>query len=200
MAWVATAIIGSAVIGGVVSSNASRSAANAQRAGYDAATAEQQRQYDQTREDFAPWRDAGSAALGRLTTASTGDNSNFFASPDYNFVRSEGNRNIGNSFAARGGAASGNALRALSEYNQNLASGQYQNWWNNQANLAGIGQSATSSTAQAGANAANNISNNYAASGDARASGIMGSANGWMNSLNSGLGNFLLYRGGYFGK
>jgi hypothetical protein len=200
MSWVAAAIAGGAIISGVLSSKAAGNAANAQQQSADAATNEQRRQYDLTRSDFAPWRTAGEGALNRLTTASTGDTSSFFTSPDYNFTRTEGNRDIGSSFAARGGAASGNALRALAEFNNGLASRQYSDWWNRQAGLAGVGQQATGSTAAAGQNAANNISQNYLASGDARASGIIGSANSWSNSLNSGLNNYLLYRGGYFGK
>jgi hypothetical protein len=196
----AAAILGSSVISAVAGSSAARSAANAQVRASDQATAEQQRQYDQTRADYAPWRATGESALGRLNAASTGDNSNFFASPDYNFTRTEGQRDIGNSFAARGGAASGNALRALTEFNQNLASRQYGNWWDRQAGLAGIGFNGTSATAQAGQNAANNISGNYLAAGDARASGVLGSANSWMNTANSGLQNWLLFRGGYFDK
>lgn len=182
-----TAIIGGALIGGVASSRAAKQ----QQKGYDAATAEQARQYDQTREDFAPWRDTGRSALDRLGRASTGDFSDFTASPSYEFVRDEGQRNMGNSFAARGGAFSGNALRALTEFNQNLASTEYGNWWNRQAGLAGVGQSATQSTAQAGQNAANNIASNYIGAGNARASGVMG-----MNdAIQGGIGNWAYYRG-----
>lgn len=187
----AAAIIGGSVIGGVASAISSKKAADAQRAGYDAATREQARQYDQTRDDFAPWRQTGTAALGRLDRASTGDMSDFYRSPGYNFVRNEGQRDIGNSFAARGGAFSGNALKALTEYNQSLASTEYGNWWNRQAGLAGAGQGATESTAIAGRNAANNISANYAGAGNARASGIMGVN----NAIQGGIGNWLYYRG-----
>ena len=35
--------------------------------------------------------------------------------------------------------------------------------------------------------------------GDARASGIMGGANSWAGGINSGINNYLLARGGYFG-
>lgn len=187
MAWVATAIVGSALIGAYSADKA----ADKSKAGYDAASLEQSRQYDQTREDFAPWREAGQNALGRLTNASTGDLSEFQASPGYEFVRSEGQRDIGNSFAARGGAASGNALRALAQYNQGLASNEFGNWWNRQAGLAGVGQAATQSTANAGANAAANIGNNLIGAGNARASGVMGVN----NAIQNGLGNALYLYG-----
>src|SRR5688572_5042530 len=54
----------------------------------------------------------------------------FKASPDYQFRRDEGNRNILGGYGAAGGsgAFSGNALKALSDFNQNLASGEFQNF------------------------------------------------------------------------
>lgn len=139
------------------------------------ATAEQRRQYDLARQDQMPWLESGRSALGRLDRASTGDMSQFFTSPDYNFRRSEGQRDIGSSFAARGGAASGNALRALSEFNSNLASGEFGNWWNRTASQAGVGQTTASNLGSLGANAATNIGNiNMGAATNAGQFGIAG--------------------------
>lgn len=133
--------------------------------------------------------------------------SGFFASPDYNFRRQEGQRDIGNSFAARGGAFSGNALKALAEYNSNLASGEYGNYFNRLAGLLNAGQGGTAQTAHAGANMANNISstlgntaanvgNNLIGAGNARASGIQGQYNAYGDTIGflGGLG------GSYFGN
>ena len=129
------------------------------------------------------------------TAGGAPDMSSFFTSPDYNFRRDEGMRGLGNSFAAQGGAFSGNALRALSEFNSNLASGEFGNYWNRMAGLADMGQGGTAQTANAGANMANQISGinqnlaagqsrNTLAAGDARASGITGR----YNALSDGLG------------
>jgi hypothetical protein len=132
------------------------------------------------------------------------DPNGFTASPDYAFRRGEGMRGIEGSFSARGGAQSGNALRALTEFNSNLASGEYGNWFqrqqseydrwfNRNAALAGIGQTATN---QAGSGAlqtgqgiagnamqtGSNIGNALIGQGDARASGIIGGANAWGNA------------------
>lgn len=200
MSWIATAIVGGAVIGGISQSNAAGRAASAQEQGNQLSIDEQRRQYDLTRSDFAPFREIGYGAAKRLNAASTGDMSGFFASPDYNFRRTEGTRDVGNSFAARGGAASGNALKALEEFNSGIASGEYGNWWNRQAGLLDAGQGGTAQTAQAGTNAANNISAGYQNIGDARASGLIGQGNAVGNALNTGLNSYLLYRGGYFGN
>jgi hypothetical protein len=193
MAAVTAGVVAS-VAGGVIAANGARSAANTQSRAADAATAEQRRQYDLTRQDQQPWIQAGTGALDRLTTASTGDNSNFFASPDYEFRRTEGERGIENSAAARGGAFSGNALRALSDYNSNLASGEYGNWWNRQAGLAGIGQSAVNQVGAAGQASANNIGQLQMASGDARASGILGQSNAINGGINNALNAWMMTR------
>jgi hypothetical protein len=112
--------------------------------------------------------------------------------PDYQFTLQQGTKNIGNTFAARGGAASGNALRALSEFNQGLASNQVDNFLNRRMNLVDGGSRATSNTQQAGQNYAQGYGNAQQAQGDARASGIMGVANSLANGLNGGVNNYLM--------
>lgn len=134
---------------------------------------------------------SGAAPGNALTTP---DYSAFFKSPDYEFRRSEGNRNINNSFAARGGALSGNALRALTEYNSNLAAGEFGNYFNRQAALAGIGQTANSQSAQVGMATTSNIGNALTNAGNARASGIVDRT----NALTGGIAD-LAGMAGYYG-
>ena len=88
MSWVATAIVGTAVIGGIASDRASE----AQQEGVDASVAESRRQFDLNREDLAPFRESGVSALGRLNALAEGDTSGFFTSPGFEFVRDEGLR------------------------------------------------------------------------------------------------------------
>lgn len=64
MPW--ATIIGS-VAGGLLSSGAASDAADAQAGAAASATAEQKRQYDTTRADFAPYRAAGTSALSKLS-------------------------------------------------------------------------------------------------------------------------------------
>jgi hypothetical protein len=64
MTWVATAIVGSAVVG----ASASKSAAKTQAGAAAQASDVQQRQYEQTREDQAPFRQGGLIAQNRLMT------------------------------------------------------------------------------------------------------------------------------------
>jgi hypothetical protein len=187
VAYTAAAVgaIGSAAISKKSSDKASRS----QKKWRFAAIDEQKRQYDQTREDYAPWREGGADALGRLNRASTGDMSDFRVSPGYQFRLGEGQRAMDNRFSNRSGG--GNAMRALVEYNQNFASNEFGNWWNRQAGLSGVGQAATQGTAIAGMNSANQIGSQYGQLGN-----NLGSINMWHganmnNALQSGLSNML---------
>jgi hypothetical protein len=126
---------------------------------------------------------AQSAAPVQPRTVGPVDYSRFYSSPDYQFALTEGLKGVENSAAARGGLYSGNAMRALQERGAGIASQQYGNYVNRLAALAGIGQSATQTGAQLGAQMSGNVSNLLAAQGDARASGIAGSANAWGSAL-----------------
>lgn len=67
MSAVATAIVGGAVIGGYMTSQASKSAASSAAGAADRANALSDAQFQQTRTDMAPWRNAGSSAIGQLS-------------------------------------------------------------------------------------------------------------------------------------
>lgn len=205
MGWLGKALggIGGFLIGGpagakaglaigsaVDSAASSKKAGKTQSKAYDAGILEQRRQFDLLRQDQQPWMQAGQQALGRLQ-----DPNAFTASPGYQFRLGEGQRDMGNSFAARGGAFSGNALKALTQYNQNMASNEYGNWWNQQAGLAGVGQAATNVVGQAGMNTGANVAKLLGQAGGARASGIVGSA----NAINAGVNDLALLYGYYKG-
>lgn len=188
----AVALAGAAVVGAGASIISGNKAASAQRQAADQSIAEQRRQYDQTRADFAPWREAGGSALNMLSRAyglngQTPDQSAFFTSPGYDFRRTEGLRAIDRNRAARGLLNSGAADKARMAYGEGLAANEYDSWWNRLAGVAGVGQNAANSTAAAGANAANNISNSYMQAGNARASSYANTG----SSINSGLNNVL---------
>jgi hypothetical protein len=120
-------------------------------------------------------------------------------SPDYQFALQEGQRGIGNSFAARGGASSGNALKALSEFNQGLASQQIDKFLGRRGVQIDRGIGATNAT-QAGATGyANNATGLYQDRGDARASGILGRAGATIGAI-SGVAGAMGGGGGWGGQ
>lgn len=137
---------------------------------------------------------------GRAATSGVPDQSAFTADPGYQFRLAEGQKAGANQFAARGGAFSGNALKALSEYNQGIASQEYGNWWNRTAGLAGVGQTSANTLANVGQNYAGNVSNLLAQGADARASGLVGSAALNRNALTQGMNNDAQNFGYFFGN
>lgn len=263
MSGIATAIVGSAVVGGVASNLAAKKAAKAQQSAADQATQLQREQFEMAREDQAPFRQAGYNALYALTQGTgtldpeqyarerflrdwnaqnpdqepppwTDANvqaqlANYKASipvllgqqggltrgftaqdfqvdPGYQFRLGEGQRQIESSAAARGGLLSGAAAKALTKYNQNFASNEFGNAFNrfqtqqgNQfnrlASLAGVGQTATGATQQAGQNFANQAGQNALYSGNARASGYVNQGNAINSALGSAAGAFANFGG-----
>ena len=169
---------------------------DALRQGQDTATAEQRRQYDLSRADFAPWREAGVNALGQLEDPVE----NFYASPDYEFRRSEGLRDTGNMFNMKGGG--GNAMKGVTGFASNLASGEFGNWFDRTFAQSEAGRGATGTTAHLGANAANNIGG-YAMNTGMNIAGAQGQKyENINNALVGGVGN-LYYAGkdkGWWGK
>lgn len=201
-AWVAGATLVVGAAGAVMSKQASDKAARAEQQGAQGSIDEQRRQYDQTRTDFAPYRKTGYAALDRLNALTLGKNgapdySAFYKDPGYNFERTEGMRGIDQSYAGRAG---GNALRALGTFTTGLADKSYGNYWNRVKGLADMGEGATGTVANAGARSADSIGNSLIASGDASASAEIGGANALNGGINTALNNYLLYKGGYYGR
>jgi hypothetical protein len=139
---------------------------------------------------------------GAPNALSAPDYSAFFKSPDYQFRKDQGMQGIQNSFAASGGAKSGNALKALAEFNSNLAAGEFGNYFNRQAALAGIGQTATGQSGQAGIATGQIVGNALQNSADARASGVAGQYNaygGALSGLSQGLGYYMQQRQSPYG-
>jgi hypothetical protein len=185
--WITDALLPG--INSLLGANAADKAAEAQERAALAAVEEQRRQYDQSRADLQPWLTAGQGALGRLQ-----DPNAFQASPSYDFRRNEGMRGIENSFAAGGMGQSGNALKALADFNSGLASQEHGQWWNQQAGLAGVGQTAGTNLGQLGQNTAANVGNALSQYGDARASGYLGRSAAFANGINDGMYNYLYRR------
>lgn len=172
-------------------------ASDAQRAATEAGIAEQRRQYDTTRSDFAPWRDAGRIALGQLYNemAHPVTAEETMQEPGYQFGLQQGQQGLDRKIAAAGSRLSGASLKAASRFNTDYATSGYnaayqrrQDRLNRLASLAGLGQTATGSSAAAGTNSANQITNLLSNQGDASGAGIMAQGNIWGNALNQYIG------------
>lgn len=222
MSGIATAIAGSAIIGGI---SANKGAKAQERAAGQAADSQlqatreniefQKEVFEQQRADQAPWREAGQQALGMLQQGlQAGEfdprNFDFEADPGYQFRMQEGINALDSSAAARGRLQSGAQARATTRYASNLASQEYQNAFNrnlatqgtrfNQlASMAGVGQTAVNATQQAGQQMAGSVGNALMAGGQAQAQGYLNAGNaqagayqGVATAANQGISNMLM--------
>lgn len=201
MSAIAIAIGGGALISAVVASNSASDATSVQRDAANQATAVSQGQYGQTREDLAPYRQAGAQALGQITSqlpdlTRSFSLADFQNDPGYQFRMDEGQKALERSAAARGGLNSGATLKALTRYGQGVASDEYNtaynrfntdrsNRFNRLASVAGIGQTGTNTTVAAAQNNASNIAGNINAAGNASAANSIAQG----NNINSAIGN-----------
>lgn len=204
MSWVATGVgvatVATSLLGGGSDNSASRAArtqAQASIAASRSAAQLQDKQYQQTRSDYEPWRVAGTDAVNELSRRVQDGPGEYQQSPGYNFRLMEGNKAIERSAAARGSTLDPSTMNALQRYGQDYATNDYDNFLNRyyqsltpfQA-LAGSGQTATGSTSAAGASAAA-LQGQYAmapvqyAGGEqrAQAQGQANQANLWGNAL-----------------
>lgn len=170
MSWGAVAGAAAGLIGGYLNNKSGEKGANAAAGGQMAAILEQQRQYDQTRQDMMPWLDAGRFGLNRLTALASGDFSNFYKSPEYQFTLGQGLQSLERGAAARGGLYSGGADADRMRFAAGLASQEYGNHWNRLAGLSGVGQTAATNLGAFGQQSAANIGNAYGNIGNIRQS------------------------------
>lgn len=209
MSWIAAAIFGGSVVGGLISSHGAQSAADTQASAANHAADVQLQMFNQTRDDQAPWRQAGANALGTIGSGSAYFNHTFDANdlnanlaPNYKFMLDQGLGATTNMANAMGGLG-GNSLKAVNDYAQNYASNAYQqaftNYTSNQTNIfnrlasiAGLGQTAGSNQTTGGSQYGASIGNAITGAGNARAAGIVGSANAISGALTNGVGMYAL--------
>jgi len=196
-----TAIIGSAILGGVASSKASKAqqqatetAAEASRDTTQASIEAQERMFNRQVALQEPFRETGLAAQNRLAdllgisgrTDAPGYGyglqpftmAQYQADPGYGFRLKRGLDAMERTAAARGGLLSGNQLRGAMEFGQDLASQEYGNAFNRfqteRANILNPLQS-LGGVGQTSANALTSAAGNLGA-GMANAYGNLGSA------------------------
>jgi hypothetical protein len=182
---------GGELLGSYLDSEASRKANQSQERQTEAAIAEQRRQFDQSRADFAPYREAGVNALGQLQTqlAAPVTSADVMQDPGYQFGLDQGMQALNRRIAAGGGRISGAAIKAGQQFAQGYATQGYgaayqrrQDALNRLAALAGTGQTATGASAVAGSSSANAISGLLSSQGDATAAARLNQGRIWGNT------------------
>ncbi len=194
------------IVGGFLQDKAAKRADATQRYATDAEIAENRRQYDTTRADYAPYREQGINALqqlaGDINTPVTAQD--VMADPGYQFGLTQGQTALDRKIAASGGRVSGAALKAASRYGTDYASSGFnsayqrkQDRLNRLAAIAGIGQTSTAGTAAAGQAATNNIGRALSSQGDATAASQIARGNIWANTTNKLVSSVLGGFGGF---
>jgi hypothetical protein len=202
MAFIATAIIGGAVIGGL----AAKSAANKTASAANQANQSIDARYQTMRSDETPYMTAGAESTGRLRDL-LGTSGNVNApgygsltstftpqdyldnqDPGYGFMLRQGEQMVQNRNAAQSGALSGAALKDLASYGEEYAKTGYQaayDRWNTTmsntyARLAGIstlGQNAATQTGSQGVAVGQQQSANTVAAANAGAAATVAGGN-----------------------
>ena len=165
------------VVGGIAGANAAEKAAETQAAAADRAVQLQREMYEKSLELGKPYYEAGVNALGKLTRGEV------LPEPGYAFRLGEGMKALERVQAARGNMLSGGALKAGQRYAQDLASQEYGNAYNRLANIAGLGQTATTQAGTAGQNYASQAGELGLQQGNALAQGRIGRMSSYGNAL-----------------
>ena len=133
----------------------------------------------------------------------------FEESPGYQWTLDQGLKAGRNALSAMGRSRSGSHIKSATEYAENLASTEYDNflnrWYKDQTEkrnafnaqinpflaLSGMGQTATENTAQLGANTANQLTDLSVYRGNTSAQGDINQANALTGAIQGGVNNYL---------
>jgi hypothetical protein len=195
---------------GYMQSQAAKSAAQTQANAADRAMAQERAMYEQSREDLGPYRETGYTALKDiermkpfLTSQFGPDQFAQYLDPSMAFRQRLGTQATERLANVGGGAISGNTLRSLADYGQNLASTEYGNAfnrfqtergniYNTLANIAGMGQQSVNTGVQAGQNFAAGQTGLITGQAAAQAAGTVGSANALAGGFGGATNAYLL--------
>lgn len=213
MAWVAVAVAGSTLIGGMMSSDAQQSAAStaagAQTQASEAGIAEQRRQFDQIQALLKPYVDAGGGGLiGQKDLiglngpgAQTGAIDALANGPQMKALTQVGENSILQNASATGGLRGGNTQAALAQFRPQMLAQLINDQYSKLGGLTSTGLGAATNTGNAGMNSSNQITQLLQQAGAANAGSALAAgkadAQMWGNTAGA-VGQFAALGG--FGK
>jgi hypothetical protein len=210
--------------GGLIARSGAKKAARAQEQAAQRAENTQREMFERQIQLQEPFRQAGMTAQDQImqllgiggdasmpgygSLARPFGQQDFEQDPGYAFRQAEGMRALERSAAARGNLLSGNTMKGIQRFGQDLASQEYGNAFNRfqieraarlnpLQSLMGAGQSAANVMTGATGQAGQNIGQMQLGAGQARASGYVGSANalaGALQGIGSAAASFPLYQ------
>lgn len=142
------------LVGDIAGAFGAEKAEDKQFAASQAAMAAQREATQKATAQYQPYADFGAGGMGLLSrlyglNGQPTDMSAFTASPGYQFRLQQGQDTIESGAAARGGLYSGATAKALSDYGQQSASQEFDNYVNRLFGVTGVGQDASTGIANA---------------------------------------------------
>jgi hypothetical protein len=209
MSWVAVAIVGSSLIGGYMQGQAAKSAAQTQADAAARAQGQLLASGQEAADVYNPYVNKGVTALNKMadnpyfTQEFTNKDLNATLAPGYDFRLRQGQQTNLMANNSSGGAVGGNAIKALQDYTQNFASGEYgtafnqfqaqrSNIYSNLQNIANMGLTGSTGQANAIIGTGTNVAGITNAAGNAQAASQIAQGNIYGNVANTA-GNAAAY-------
>jgi hypothetical protein len=210
MTWGMTAVAGATLVTGYMGSQAAKSAARTQADAAGRAQDQLLAAGQEAKVGYEPYTEAGKTALSDITGQMpyfqqqfTNRDLNATLAPGYEFRLGQGQRANMMASNLTGGAVSGNAQRALQDYTQNFASGEYgtafnqfqtqrTNIYNQLSDIAKMGLTAQQGSANAIIGTGTNIASITSGLGNAQAASQIAQGNILGNAA-QGVGNAAAY-------
>jgi hypothetical protein len=205
MSWVAVAVGGASLVGGLASSDAQRSAANtaadAQTAASQAGIAENQRQFDAVQKLLQPYVNAGTGALGQQQdilglngpSAQQQAIAALSSSPGFTALQQQGEGAILQNASATGGLRGGNTQAALAQFRPQLLAQMINDQYAKLGGLTSVGQNAAAGVGNAGMATGGAVSALLQQQGAAQAGAALAAGradSGMWNSFGGAVGTF----------
>jgi hypothetical protein len=177
MVWAATAVVGSAIIGGYAQSKAASTAAGAQERSAERGIEEHRRQFDAVLNLLDPYVQAGQPAL-RAQQALLGlrtpedERAQIAAverSPTFQSLLRQGEESLLQRASATGGLRGGNVQAALAQFRPQLLAQELENRYTRLGAMTTLGQRSAAGVGDVGLQTGQNISNLYGQMGAAQA-------------------------------
>jgi hypothetical protein len=191
MSAVAASVIGSAVIGGVVSMSASSKAAKAQTNAANLTVEEQRAAREEMRTLLNPYVSAGTPALQAQMAAlglSGPEAQQAYVtqqeqSPFFQSLAQQGEEAILQNASATGGLRGGNVQGALAQFRPALLNQFLEQQYTRLGDLTKVGQASAAGVGASGITSATNIGNAYTQAGQAQAGGALAGASAFNQAL-----------------
>ena len=193
MSYVAAAIVGSAVVGGVIQSESAKDAAAAQTQAADMGIEEQRRQFDLMRELLSPYVEAGDAslmqqlALGGFSgpEAQREAISRIEQGSEYQSLVASGEEAILQNASATGGLRGGNTQSSLAQFRPQVLSSLINQQYSRLGGITSLGQQSAAGVGTAGMQTGQNIANLYGQQGAAQAGSALAQGQAFGNVIGS---------------